>query len=227
MPGVTAISWANSYNPDERNWLLQAGGLELLDIDTIVRLKELDAVARTGFGTMAHYQQISDQLIVPHAGEEPVFFYDPATKQLRSEYAQYPEMLKEGSRVLHQLSEKTDRLASQLRAEQFLPVRERLQPVVRPDTASAFWSSPPQSATTQRRRLVPALDGGYSSFSPLSDPILSDPLPAARADGKSDVCDPTASVKSGPSPMMLSRNVADGTKNKLPVTAWLKSSSRS
>ena len=118
MPGVTAISWANSYNPDERNWLLQAGGLELLDIDTIVRLKELDAVARTGFGTMAHYQQISDQLIVPHAGEEPVFFYDPATKQLRSEYAQYPEMLKEGSRVLHQLSEKTDRLASQLRAEQ-------------------------------------------------------------------------------------------------------------
>lgn len=117
MPGVTAISWATSYNPEERNWLLQAG-LELLDIDTIVRLKELDAAARTGFATMAHYQQISDQLIVPHAGESPAFFYDPATKQLRSEYAQYPEMLREGSRVLHELSEKTDRLVAQLRAEQ-------------------------------------------------------------------------------------------------------------
>jgi hypothetical protein len=73
MPGVTAISWATSYNPEERNWLLQAG-LDLLDIETIVRLKELDAAARAGFGTMAHYQQISDQLIVPHAGESPAFF---------------------------------------------------------------------------------------------------------------------------------------------------------
>jgi hypothetical protein len=118
MPEITAISWATSYNPDERNWLLQAGGLELLDIETIVRLKELDAVARTGFGTMAHYQQISDQLIVPHVGEGRTFFYDPATKQLRNDYAQYPEMLKEGSRVLHELGEKTDRLASQLYAEQ-------------------------------------------------------------------------------------------------------------
>lgn len=117
MPAVTAISWATSYNPEERNWLLQAG-LDLLDIETIVRLKELDAVARTGFGTMAHYQQISDQLIVPHAGESPAFFYDPTTKQLRNEYAQYPDMLREGSRVLHELSEKTDRLVAQLSAEQ-------------------------------------------------------------------------------------------------------------
>lgn len=117
MPAVTAISWVTSYNPEERNWLLQAG-LELLDIETIVRLKEIDAAARTGFGTMAHYQQISDQLIVPHAGESPAFFYDPATKQLRSEYAQYPDMLRDGSRVLHELSEKTDRLVAQLRAEQ-------------------------------------------------------------------------------------------------------------
>jgi hypothetical protein len=118
MPEITAISWATDYNPDERNWLLQAGGLELLDIETIVRMKELDSAARTGLGTMAHYQQISDQLIVPHAGEGRAFFYEPATKQLRSEYAQYPEILKEGSRVLHALGEKTDRLVSQLRAEQ-------------------------------------------------------------------------------------------------------------
>jgi hypothetical protein len=117
MPEVTAISWATSYNPDERNWLLQAGGLELLEIETIVRLKELDAVARTGFATMAHYQQISDQLIVPHTGEGRAFFYDPATKQLRNDYAQYPEMLKEGSRVLHELGEKTDHLVLQLKAE--------------------------------------------------------------------------------------------------------------
>jgi len=118
MPEITAISWATAYNPDERNWLLQAGGLELLEIETIVRLKELDSAARTGLGTMAHYQQISDQLIVPHRGEPRTFFYDPTTHELRQEYAEYPEILQEGSRVLHQLSEKTDRLAEQLRTEQ-------------------------------------------------------------------------------------------------------------
>jgi len=118
MPEVTAISWATAFNANERNWLLQAGGLELLEIETIVRIKELDAIAQIGFGTMAHYQQISDQTIVPHLTEGRAYFYDPATKQLRNEYAQYPEMLKEGSRVLHEVSEKIDRLVAQLRAEQ-------------------------------------------------------------------------------------------------------------
>ncbi len=118
MPEITAISWASDYNPNESAWLLQAGGLELLDIETVARMKEVDSAARTGIATMAHAQQLSDQLIVPHLGEGRSFFYDPATKQLRREYAQYPEILKEGSRVLHELSEKTNQLVAQLRAEQ-------------------------------------------------------------------------------------------------------------
>jgi hypothetical protein len=118
MPEITAISWASSYNPNESAWLLQAGGLELLDIETIARMRELDAAASTGLATMAHYQQLSDQLIAPHMGEDRGFFYDPTTKQLRKEYAQYPEILKEGSRVLHDISEKTGQLAAQLRVEQ-------------------------------------------------------------------------------------------------------------
>jgi hypothetical protein len=118
MPEVTPISWASSYEANDSTWLLQAGGLELLDIETIARMKELDYAARTGLSTMAHYQQLSDQLVVPHLGEGRSFFYDPATKQLRKEYAEYPEILKEGSRVLHELSEKTDRFVAQLRVEQ-------------------------------------------------------------------------------------------------------------
>lgn len=118
MPEISVISWASSYNPNESAWLLQAGGLELLDIDTIARMRELDAAASTGLATMAHYQQLSDQLIAPHLGEGRIFFYDPTTKQLRKEYAQYPEILKEGSRVLHDIAEKTDQLAAQLRVEQ-------------------------------------------------------------------------------------------------------------
>jgi hypothetical protein len=118
MPEISPISWATNYNANETNWILHGGGLELLDIATIAQLKEVDSAASTGLGTMAHYQQLSDQLIVPHLGEGRSFFYDPGTKQLRQEYALYPDILKEGSRVLHDLLEKTDELVVQLRAEQ-------------------------------------------------------------------------------------------------------------
>jgi hypothetical protein len=118
MPDISPIAWSSSYNPNESAWLLQAGGLELLDIQTIARMRELDAAAGTGLSTMAHYQQLSDQLIVPHLGEGRAAFYDLETKKLRPQYARYPEMLQEGSRVLHDLAEKTDALAAQLRAEQ-------------------------------------------------------------------------------------------------------------
>src|SRR5580698_4079608 len=101
---------------------------------------------------------------------------------------------------------------------------ERQQPVVQPDTVSTSSLSPLQSATRLCQRLVPIPDGGYSSFSPLSDPILSD---VSSADGWHEIGGAAVAVESGASPLMLSRNVADGTKNKLPVTAWLKSSSRS
>ena len=118
MPEVAPISWASNYNANETNWILQAGGLELLDIATIARLKDADSSASSGLSTMAHYQQLSDQLIVPHLGQGRSFFYDSATKQLRPEYAQYPDILREGSRILHELSAKTNELVTQLRAEQ-------------------------------------------------------------------------------------------------------------
>ncbi|HEX4631247.1 MAG TPA: hypothetical protein VH188_09805 [Chthoniobacterales bacterium] len=118
MPEISPIAWSSSYNPNESAWLLQAGGLELLDIQTIARIRELDAAAATGLSTMAHYQQLSDQLIVPHLGEGQAAFYDLETKKLRPQYARYPDMLQDGSRVLHDIAEKTDALAAQLRAEQ-------------------------------------------------------------------------------------------------------------
>ncbi len=118
MPEISPISWSTSYDANQTNWILQGGGLELLDVGTIAQLKEVDSAASTGLSTMAHYQQLSDQLIVPHLGEGRRFFYDSNTRQLRPEYAQYPDILREGSRVLHDLLDKTDQLVAQLRAEQ-------------------------------------------------------------------------------------------------------------
>jgi hypothetical protein len=58
--------------------------------------------AATAQSIMTHYQQLSDQLISPPIGEGWEYFYDPTTKQLRDEYAQYPGILTEGSLVLHE-----------------------------------------------------------------------------------------------------------------------------
>lgn len=67
---------------------------------------------------MAHYQQLSDQLIAPHLGEPRSFFYDPTTKQLRKEYVQYPADPARGLSGADDITEKTDQLAAQLHLEQ-------------------------------------------------------------------------------------------------------------
>jgi hypothetical protein len=118
MPEIGPFAYASGRNANETNWILQGGGLGLLDIATIARLKDVDAATGLASSAMAHIQQLSDQLIVPHLGEGRSFFYDPATKQLRPEYALYPDALKESSRILHDLLEKSDRLVEQLRIEE-------------------------------------------------------------------------------------------------------------
>jgi hypothetical protein len=51
--------------------------------------------------------------------------------------------------------------------------------------------------------------------------------PRDEAEGASDLSDAPIAVEFGAPPLMLSRNVDDGAKNKLPVTGLLKSSRRS
>ena len=115
-----------------------------------------------------------------------------------------------------------------LQEKRFLQAKEHPQRVARPDTASVFSSSLLQSPPMPRQRSVPTPDGGYSSFSPFSDPILSDVSCTAPGDGGDEGGSADgAFASSGASGVTLSRNVADGTKNRLPVTGRLKSSSRS
>ena len=77
MPEISPIGWASSYNSNETSWILQGGGLELLDIATIAKLKEVDSAASNGLSRMAHYQLLSDQLIVPHLGGGRTFSMIP------------------------------------------------------------------------------------------------------------------------------------------------------
>ena len=116
MPPLEVFGWASGYDENSVGWVLQAGGLQLLDIQTVARLRELDAVIRTNISVMTHYQKLSDELIAPHIGDQN-HFYDPAAKQLQPAFQSYPDMLRDGSRFLHTLIEARERLAAQLQAE--------------------------------------------------------------------------------------------------------------
>src|SRR5262249_20192815 len=73
-----------------------------------------------------------------------------------------------------------------------------------------------------------ARDGDYScSCFPLSEPMRSEPSGVGGlAASRSPPDDPGTIAAGDASAVRLSRNVADGTKNRLPVTTRLKSSSR-
>jgi hypothetical protein len=57
--------------------LLQSGGIELLDVKTLTALRKLESVIRWDLSRMAHYQKLSDELIVPNLDQDISFFYDP------------------------------------------------------------------------------------------------------------------------------------------------------
>jgi hypothetical protein len=116
MPPLETFGWASGYDENSVGWILQAGALQLLDIQTVARLRELDAVIRTNISIMAHYQKLSDELIAPHIGDQN-YFYDPDTKRLRPPFESYPDVLRDGSRFLHTLIEARERLAAQLQAD--------------------------------------------------------------------------------------------------------------
>src|SRR5438874_12182345 len=81
------------YSPGDFAMLLQSGGIQLLDLETLTALRNDESVIRWGLSRMARYQKLSDELIVPNLDQDISFFYDPATKKLRKRFEMYPEAL--------------------------------------------------------------------------------------------------------------------------------------
>ncbi len=89
MPPPKPFSFNSDYSATDVATLLQSGGYQLLDVKTLVALRQLESVLRGGISTMTHAQQLSDALIVPNLDQDITFFYDPATKQLRNRFSRY------------------------------------------------------------------------------------------------------------------------------------------
>src|SRR5215471_13648411 len=86
MPPLRPFVFTSDYNPGDIAAVLQAGGIELLDLKTLAALREDESVIRWGLSRMAHYQKLSDELIAPNLGADPAAFYKENGRELQERF---------------------------------------------------------------------------------------------------------------------------------------------
>jgi hypothetical protein len=117
MPPLRMFAFNTDYNPADIATLLQSGGIELLDIKTLTVLRELESAIRGDLSALAHFQKLSDELIVPNLDQDVSFFYDPATHKLRKKFEKYPEALKLVVKFFHDAETLQTELLKQIQVE--------------------------------------------------------------------------------------------------------------
>jgi len=117
MPGLHPFVFTTDYTPIDLATLLQSGGIELLDVETLTALRNDESVIRWGLSRMAHYQKLSDEVIVPNLDQDISFFYDPAAKKLRKRFEMYPEALQATVKFAHDLEKTHTELLKRIQAE--------------------------------------------------------------------------------------------------------------
>ena len=117
MPPLRPFVFTTDYSPSDLATMLQSGGVQLLDVQTLIALRNDESVIRWGLSRMARYQKLSDELIVPNLDQDISFFYDPATKKLRKRFEIYPEALDATVKFANELERTHTELLKQIQAE--------------------------------------------------------------------------------------------------------------
>ena len=117
MPPLYPFVFTTDYSPGDFATMLQAGGIQLLDLKTLTALRNDDSVIRWGLSRMARYQKLSDDLIMPNLDQDISFFYDPATKKLRKRFEIYPDALDARLKFANDLERTHMELLKQIQAE--------------------------------------------------------------------------------------------------------------
>jgi hypothetical protein len=117
MPPLRPFVFITDYSSSDLATMLQSGGVQLLDVQTLRALRKDESVIRWGLQRMARYQKLSDELIVPNLDQDISFFYDPATKKLRRRFEIYPEALDARVSFAHELERTHTDLLKQIQAE--------------------------------------------------------------------------------------------------------------
>ena len=117
MPPLQPFYFITDYSPTDWATMLQSGGVQLLDVQTLMAVRNDESVIRWGLSRMAWYQKLSDELIVPNLDQDISFFYDPVTKKLRKRFEIYPDALDATVRFAHDLDRTKTTLLKQIQAE--------------------------------------------------------------------------------------------------------------
>jgi hypothetical protein len=117
MPPLRPFVFITDYSPSDLATMLQGGGIQLLDLETLKALRDDESVIRWGLARMARYQKLSDELIVPNLDQDISFFYDPATKKLRKRFEIYPEALRATVKLARDLERTHTELLKRIQAE--------------------------------------------------------------------------------------------------------------
>jgi hypothetical protein len=121
MPALGSFTFNSDYSATDTATLLQSGGYQLLSPRTLFALYKVESTLRGGLNTMAHFQKLSDELIVPNLDQDITFFYDPATRKLRKRFANYPTALESVKTFLDDYVNAETDLLKQLQAERAKP----------------------------------------------------------------------------------------------------------
>ncbi len=117
MPLLQPFVFITDYSPTDWATMLQSGGVQLLDVKTLMAVRNDESVIRWGLSRMAWYQKLSDELIVPNLDQDISFFYDPATKKLRKRFEIYPDALDANVQFANELERTHTELLKRIQAE--------------------------------------------------------------------------------------------------------------
>ena len=117
MPPLEPFVFTTDYSPTDWATILQSGGVQLLDVQTLMAVRNDESVIRWGLSRMARYQQLSDALIVPNLDQDISFFYDPATKKLRKRFEIYPQALEATVKFANELERSNSELLKRIQGE--------------------------------------------------------------------------------------------------------------
>jgi len=117
MPPLRPFVFTTDYSPGDFPALLQSGGIQLLDLETLTALRNDETIIRWGLSRMTRYTKLSDELIMPNLDQDILFFYDPATKKLRKRFEFFPEALDATVRFANELERTHTALLKQIQAE--------------------------------------------------------------------------------------------------------------
>ena len=117
MPPLQPFVFTTDYSPSDWATMLQSGGVQLLDVETLMAVRNDGISYPLGIEPHGAYQKLSDELIVPNLDQDISFFYDPATKKLRKRFEIYPEALDATVKFANELERTHTELLKQIQAE--------------------------------------------------------------------------------------------------------------